>query len=106
MSTTLADDIAVPAPSAPPARLARTAILHAFRAAVTAWVARQAVRRSKQQLMLLNNRMLKDIGLDRSEIGSALLDHRHERINGARPALDASTSAPLPSSQRPATAST
>jgi uncharacterized protein YjiS (DUF1127 family) len=44
----------------------------------------RAFRAAEKKLHALDDRMLKDIGLDRSEIRSALVNAREERINGAR----------------------
>lgn len=57
----------------------------AARKAIDAFVAWRAFRRAESELMTLDDRTLKDIGLDRSEIGSALMDHAQERRNGVRP---------------------
>jgi uncharacterized protein YjiS (DUF1127 family) len=43
----------------------------------------RAFRRAEQHLMALDDRMLKDIGIDRSEITSALINRNGERRNGA-----------------------
>jgi uncharacterized protein YjiS (DUF1127 family) len=51
---------------------------------ITALVPNRALRKAEAELMALDDRMLKDIGLDRSEIGSVLMDHAQERRNGAR----------------------
>jgi uncharacterized protein YjiS (DUF1127 family) len=58
----------------------------AARRAIDAFVAWRAFRRAESELMALDDRALKDIGLDRSEIGSALMDDAQERRNGARQA--------------------
>ena len=47
------------------------------------YVAHCEFHRARSQLLALDDRMLKDIGLDRSEITSALLNERGERVNGA-----------------------
>lgn len=44
----------------------------------------RAFYQARAELMALDNRMLKDIGLDRSEITSALLNTAGERRNGTR----------------------
>jgi uncharacterized protein YjiS (DUF1127 family) len=54
-------------------------------AAVTALIAERTLRRAERELMALDDRLLKDIGLDRSEIGSVLRDQARERINRVRP---------------------
>lgn len=59
-------------------------LLRAVRKATAAFVAYRAFRRAESDLMALDDHALKDIGLDRSEIGSALLDHAQERRNGVR----------------------
>ena len=43
-----------------------------------------AFRRAKAELMALDYRSLKDIGLDRSEIELVLTDYAYERRNGVR----------------------
>lgn len=48
------------------------------------YIRHRAIRRAEKELMALDNRMLKDIGLDRSEIGSAVRNPRQERLNGAQ----------------------
>lgn len=58
----------------------------AARKAIAAFVAWRAFRRAESELMALDDHALKDIGLDRSEIGSALTDHAQERRNGVRQA--------------------
>ena len=53
-----------------------------------AWKAYKAFRAfhiTKAQLMALDVRMLQDIGIDRSEIGSVLVDRAHERRRGGLP---------------------
>ena len=47
-----------------------------------AYNAHRAFRKARAQLMALDDRMLKDIGIDRSEIASALLNEKSERRNG------------------------
>lgn len=44
----------------------------------------RAMRRAENELMMLDDRMLRDIGLDRSEIASAVRNPEQERLNGAR----------------------
>ena len=50
----------------------------------------RAVRRAEMELMALDDRMLRDIGLSRSEIGSAVRNPGDERLNGAQPPVSAS----------------
>lgn len=47
-----------------------------------AYKARRAFHVARSQLMALDDRMLRDIGLDRSEITSALKNENGERLNG------------------------
>lgn len=42
----------------------------------------RAFRKAERELNALDDRMLKDIGLDRTEIRSALSNARNERVNG------------------------
>jgi uncharacterized protein YjiS (DUF1127 family) len=46
----------------------------------------RALRRAENEPLGLDDRMLRDIGLDRSEIGSAVRNFDGERLNGAQPA--------------------
>lgn len=48
------------------------------------YVRNRALRRAENELMALDDRMLSDIGLDRTEIGSAVRNPGQERLNGAR----------------------
>lgn len=52
--------------------------------AVAEFIRYRAFKAAEARLNDLDNRMLKDIGLDRSEIRSALLNAGQERLNGAR----------------------
>lgn len=52
-----------------------------------AYRSRRERRAAKAQLMALDDHMLKDIGLDRSEIDSVLLDTSRERSRGTRPSM-------------------
>ncbi len=52
--------------------------------AIEAHVRYRTLKAAERQLMTLDDRMLKDIGLDRSEIMSALLNAESERLNGAQ----------------------
>ena len=56
----------------------------AARKAIAVFVAWRAFRRAESELMALDDHALKDIGLHRSEIGSALMDCAQERRNGGR----------------------
>ena len=59
-------------------------LFKAVKKTITALVANRALRKAKAELLALDDRMLKDIGFDRSEIGSVLMDQAPERRNGAR----------------------
>jgi uncharacterized protein YjiS (DUF1127 family) len=59
-------------------------ILNAMKRAIAAILVDRALRKAEAALMALDDRMLKDIGLDRSEIGSMLMDGAAERRNGPR----------------------
>jgi len=57
----------------------------------TAWhayTAHRARQIAKAHLMALDERMLKDVGLDRSEIYSVLMDRTRERRRGIRSELE------------------
>jgi uncharacterized protein YjiS (DUF1127 family) len=62
-------------------------VVRGARSAVRSILAYRARKVAEAQLRALDDRMLKDIGLDRSEIPSALTDVSAERRNGVR-ALD------------------
>lgn len=49
------------------------------------FIRERALRRAENELMALDDRMLRDIGLSRSEIASAVRNPAEERLNGARP---------------------
>lgn len=55
-----------------------------IREAVAACIRYRAFKVAEQKLMELDDRMLKDMGLDRTEIRSALMNSRAERLNGAQ----------------------
>jgi uncharacterized protein YjiS (DUF1127 family) len=52
-----------------------------------AYRAHREHRAAKAQLMALDDHMLKDIGLDRSEIDSVLLDTSQDRRRSTRPSM-------------------
>jgi uncharacterized protein YjiS (DUF1127 family) len=56
-----------------------------FRKAIAGCVAYRALRRAEAELMALDNRTLKDIGLDRSEIRSVLMDSARKHRSGVQP---------------------
>jgi uncharacterized protein YjiS (DUF1127 family) len=69
-----------------PQHAART-VLHAIalrlRHMLNRFLHEHALRRAEQELMKLDDRMLRDIGLSRSEVASAVRNPEQERINGA-----------------------
>jgi uncharacterized protein YjiS (DUF1127 family) len=84
--STLATDKMRPEPFWVPAySLLNGTLRETIGTAVTNLKARRAFRRAERQLMALDGRALKDIGLDRSEIRSALTDVKQERRNGVHP---------------------
>lgn len=52
--------------------------------AIAKFIRYRTLRVAEAKLLSLDDRMLRDIGLNRSEITSALLNARQERLNGAR----------------------
>jgi len=51
------------------------------------YIRNRAIRRAEKELMALDDRMLRDIGISRTEIGSAVRNPGQERLNGAIPPL-------------------
>ncbi len=51
------------------------------------YIENRAIRRAENELLALDDRMLRDIGISRSEIGSAVRNPEQERLNGAIPPL-------------------
>lgn len=58
-----------------------------FKSAVAEYIRYRSFRAAETELHSLDDRMLRDIGINRSEITSALVDAAHERRNGRRPPL-------------------
>ncbi|MFN3745547.1 MAG: DUF1127 domain-containing protein [Hyphomicrobiaceae bacterium] len=54
------------------------------RSAIAAYIRYRTLKLAERQLLSLNDRMLRDIGLDRTEIMSALINAHGERLNGAQ----------------------
>lgn len=54
---------------------------------VATWRARQAYRKAEAELSSLDDRMLRDIGIHRSEISSVLSDRSGERLRSRAPNL-------------------
>ena len=76
---------ALPANATWPRELSRSSGFHLFRAIrerLAAFARRRALRGAEAELMALDDQALKDIGLHRSEIRSALLDASSERRGG------------------------
>lgn len=71
-----------PFPIDKPPAIAR--LLRALRNAIAAWATRRAMRRAEAELMVLDDRTLKDIGLVRQQIGSALIDRSELRDRFSR----------------------
>jgi hypothetical protein len=64
-------------------RPSRAGLLNVAQKTLSALLARH-LRRVEAQLVSFDRRMLKAIGLDRSAIGSVLMNNELERINGVR----------------------
>jgi len=58
-------------------------LLNAMKSAI-ALIVDRALRKAEAELLALDDRMLKDIGLDRTEIASMLMDGAAERRNAPR----------------------
>jgi uncharacterized protein YjiS (DUF1127 family) len=71
------------------ASAALEAIALPLRRMLTRFIRERALRRAENELMALDDRMLRGIGLTRSEIASAVRKSDGERLNGAqRPVSD------------------
>lgn len=66
------------------ARAVLDAIALPLRHMLSQFLHERAMRRAENELMKLDDRMLKDIGLNRSEVASAVRNPEQERLNGAR----------------------
>ena len=64
-------------------RPSRAGLLNVVQKTLSALLTRH-LRRVEAQLVSFDRRMLKAIGLDRSAIGSVLMNNELERINGVR----------------------
>lgn len=67
------------------ARAAVDTVVLPVRQMLARFIRERAMRRAENELMALDDRMLGDIGLSRSEIASAVRNPAEERLNGARP---------------------
>jgi uncharacterized protein YjiS (DUF1127 family) len=54
------------------------------RSAIAAYIRYRTLKMAERQLLALNDRMLRDIGLDRTQIMSALINAHGERLNGVQ----------------------
>jgi uncharacterized protein YjiS (DUF1127 family) len=66
------------------ARAVLNAIALPLRRTLNRFLHQLALRRAEQELMRLDDRMLRDIGLSRSEVASAVRNPEQERLNGSR----------------------
>ena len=64
-------------------RLSRTRLLNKVQKTLSALLARR-LRRAEAELLALDDRILKGIGLNRSELGSLLMDYVQQRTSGVR----------------------
>lgn len=71
--------------SQPAVRTALNAAALTLRQMLGRYIHERALRRAENELMRLDDRMLNDIGLARSEISSAVRNPAGERLNGAQP---------------------
>jgi uncharacterized protein YjiS (DUF1127 family) len=67
-----------------PALAMLDAIALPIRQMLARFIHERALRRAEKELMALDDRMLRDIGLSRSEIASAVRNPGEDRLNGAR----------------------
>ncbi len=74
-------------------KAAGSAVFAAIASRAKQWMAEfvreRAFRRAESELHHLDDRMLRDMGLTRGEIASAVRNPGQERINGAQPPLTA-----------------
>jgi len=73
-----------------PALAVHDAIALPIRQMFARFIHERALRRAERELMALDDRMLRDIGLSRGEIASAVRNPGEERLNGAQPPASAS----------------
>ena len=71
------------ASSAPQQGLSLVSPADVIRAWLNSYIRHRIFKAAREELMALDDRLLRDIGLDRSEISSALLDATGERITRA-----------------------
>lgn len=65
-------------------RAALDAVVRSVRKMLAGLIRERALRRAEHELMALDDRMLRDIGLSRGEIASAVRNPAEERLNGVR----------------------
>jgi uncharacterized protein YjiS (DUF1127 family) len=79
--------VAAPETSQPAARAVLDTVALPLRRMLSGFIRGRALRRAENELMGLDDRMLRDIGLSRTEIASAVRNPAGERLNGARSSL-------------------